>query len=390
MEPIVTIDDYERTARGTDQNPQQGLEGVNFTFLGLFGEVGTLLSALKKKKRDREAYIGYEETVLEDFGDVLWYFSNIATRAGLKLSSIATRANRKVTNWDSGDDGSGVTFAHIQNRKTTGEELTSTDFEEALLNMAGKVGLLLEDCHGQKIFGNRDALSGHLVEIFRALVDAANMADIDLHKAAQHNITKIHNRWPEVKKYPPLFDEDFGPLEQFPRTFEMHLVEHNHNNKSQVIQSRNGVIIGNPVTDNRRDQDDYRFHDAFHIAYAAILGWSPTLRGLFKLKRKSKPSIDETEDGARAVLIDEGISNLIFQHAVRLNYFERIDRLDYPLLKFIQEFVKGYEVENCPLWLWEKAILDGYSVFRRLRKSRKGIIKADLMARSVTFEELSS
>ena len=39
--------------------------------------------------------------------------------------------------------------------------------------------------------------------------------------------------------------------------------------------------------------DDYRFHDAFHYAYAAILGWSPVTRALFRLKRKSETDVDE-------------------------------------------------------------------------------------------------
>ena len=42
------------------------------------------------------------------------------------------------------------------------------------------------------------------------------------------------------------------------------------------------------------------FHDVFHLAYAAVLGWSPTTRALLKIKRKSRPEIDENEDGARA------------------------------------------------------------------------------------------
>ena len=124
----------------------------------------------------------------------------------------------------------------------------------------------------------------------------------------------------------------------------------------------------------------------FHLAYAAILGWSPVTRALFKVKRKSKPKVDETEDGARAALVEEGISNWIFSHACQLNYFESITTLDYPLLKAIQAQVKGYEVESCPLWLWEKAILEGYAMFRYLRAQRKGTVIADLNERSISFK----
>ena len=134
--------------------------------------------------------------------------------------------------------------------------------------------------------------------------------------------------------------------------------------------------------------DDYRFHDAFHLAYAAILGWSPVLRGLFKRKRKSKPKVDEAQDGARAILIEEGISTLVFHRALQLNHFQSISSLDYSLLKMIPEFVDGYEVEQCKLWEWEKAILEGFRMFRLLREKRKGIVIADLSERSVTFRDL--
>lgn len=59
----------------------------------------------------------------------------------------------------------------------------------------------------------------------------------------------------------------------------------------------------------------YRFHDVFHLAYAAVLGWSPVLRALLKCKRKSHPWLDENQDGARAILIEEGISTFVFNHA---------------------------------------------------------------------------
>lgn len=90
---IVTLNDYQIIARQTDQNKQSGLDGLTFPLLGLFGEVGTLLSALKKKQRDRDSFVGYNEAVIEEFGDVLWYFTNIASRASLSLSLLAQRKN---------------------------------------------------------------------------------------------------------------------------------------------------------------------------------------------------------------------------------------------------------------------------------------------------------
>ncbi|MFX5743284.1 pyrophosphatase, partial [Acinetobacter baumannii] len=67
-----------------------------------------------------------------------------------------------------------------------------------------------------------------------------------------------------------------------------------------VYQRSGGVFVGDRLTDNAAEPDDYRFHDVFHYAYIAVLGWSPVIRSLLRLKRKSVPKIDEVDDGARA------------------------------------------------------------------------------------------
>jgi NTP pyrophosphatase (non-canonical NTP hydrolase) len=383
---ILKLDDYQARALETDQIEQTGLEGLPYFLLGLFGEVGTLLSALKKKQRDRDSYIGYKEAVMEEFGDVLWYFTNIATRASIKLSTLAEKSLRDLKTWDKKKVSLG-TFEGIQTKKTRSSSATE-DFEAALISLAGKVGLLLHDLDLEKFVKNRYALSAHLVEIFRALIEAANIAEVNLADAALENLRKTNSRWPKKRKYPPLFDENYPKGEQLPRRMAFHIIEQTKNDKTQVIMQLKGVNVGSPLTDNRMVHDDYRFHDVFHLAYAAILGWSPTIRALLKVKRKTNPKVDDAEDGFRAILIEEGISTLIFQRAARLDCFKSIDSLDYPLLKLIPEFVHGYEVEKCPLWQWEKAILDGFAVFRKLKLHRQGIVIADLKKRIISFKEL--
>ncbi|MEN2469325.1 hypothetical protein [Burkholderia sp. GS2Y] len=62
----------------------------------------------------------------------------------------------------------------------------------------------------------------------------------------------------------------------------------------------------------------------FHLAYVAHLGWSPVIRALLKLKRKSDPKLDENEDGARAAIIEEGIATWIFNHADHHDFYENM------------------------------------------------------------------
>ena len=81
----------------------------------------------------------------------------------------------------------------------------------------------------------------------------------------------------------------------------------------------------------------------------AILHWSPTFRALLKCKRKSDPHVDETQDGARAIVVEEGLSVFVFSHAKTLAFFEGQTSLSFDLLKTVRQFVDGYEVAACPL-----------------------------------------
>jgi hypothetical protein len=66
----------------------------------------------------------------------------------------------------------------------------------------------------------------------------------------------------------------------------------------------------------------------------------------------------------------------------------KVGDLPFDLLKDIRQFVKGYEAEECPLWLWEEAILQGYAAFRFLRRHRKGRIHIDMNNHRLDIEAL--
>jgi NTP pyrophosphatase (non-canonical NTP hydrolase) len=194
----VGLDEYQRFTTRTDRNERPGTEGLDFVLLGLFGEVGSLLSALKKKQRDKDAFIAYHDAVIEELGDALWYFANASLRAGLSLSSIAGRAPATLDNWDYHGLSQAVTFADLQqsNRAFMGP-IAGDVVEHRLLVLAGKVGQLLEDWSSKRIATNRDVLSADLVEIFRALLIAADDAEVSLDEAARRNVVKTLGRWPD-------------------------------------------------------------------------------------------------------------------------------------------------------------------------------------------------
>jgi hypothetical protein len=50
--------------------------------------------------------------------------------------------------------------------------------------------------------------------------------------------------------------------------------------------------------------------------------------------------------------VEEGLTAWIFARAKELDYFKGQKGVSFDLLKTVQQFISGYEVEDCPLKLW--------------------------------------
>ena len=383
----LTIQDYASQALTTDQRSDSG--SLTFPLLGLFGETGSLLSEVKKKQRDRASYLGYAAAVVEELGDVLWYLTAVAARGGVSLGDIAGNLNRGYADWQHAPNDA-LSFASLQPAIMTRRSEPTPAFEKTLLQLAGEVGLLMTDHEAGRLTNNQPALAGRLVAIVRTMIQAANEAGVTLEAAAVKNLNKIFDRWPRERIYPAPLDESAEAEEQLPRDLYVDVFERKVRGQTYVFQRCNGLNIGDRLTDNAMTADDYRFHDVFHYAYVAVLTWSPVIRALFRLKRKSDPKIDEAEDGARATLIEEGVATWIFGQAAALNLFAdvKVGELPFDMLKHVRQFVAGYEAEQIPLWLWEEAILQGYAAFRFLREHRRGRLHIDTNNRRLTIEKL--
>lgn len=383
----LTLRDYAEKALKTDRGTDN--RSLEFPLLGLFGETGSLLSEVKKKQRDEASYVGYAANVVEEFGDVLWYLTIVAARGGINLADIAANLGGGLFSSESAPD-SAVTFAALQPEHMPQLGKPTPAFEQQLLQLAGEVGLLVIDHQASRLEDNSLTLMGRLLAIMRTLIQAANDAGVTLEAAAVKNLHKTRDRWPESKEYPPLLDRTANIEEQLPRQLSVEIFERNVGGNIYVFQRCNEINIGDRLTDNAIMADDYRFHDVFHYAYAAILGWSPVMRALFRLKRKSDPTIDDAEDGARAILIEEGVATWIFGQAKELNLFQGVKagELPFDMLKNIRQFVKGYECDELPLWLWEDAILQGFAAFRFLRQHRRGKVMLDMSRRTLSVEPL--
>jgi NTP pyrophosphatase (non-canonical NTP hydrolase) len=78
----MELNEYQRRATESDQRPGTEGEAILIPLLGLAGEAGSLLSEYKKRIRDKDGYPLFTERVKEELGDVLWYLSNLTTKAG--------------------------------------------------------------------------------------------------------------------------------------------------------------------------------------------------------------------------------------------------------------------------------------------------------------------
>lgn len=283
----LSFDDYQRQAAETDLDPEGS---ALVPLLGLGGEVGALLAEFKKKsRRDGVAYTGFDEAVLTELGDILWYLAALARRVDVPLSEVA-----------------------------------------------------------------------------------------------RQNLRKTRSRWhPEFSTASIALDSGFPDTERLPRQFIVEFSSHDTLGRRVVRMRIGNDWIGDPIDDNARNPDGYRFHDAFHLAYAAMLGWSPILRALLKRKRKSDPSVDRAEDGARACATEEAIAALVFAMSKPYDFFEGAQHVDESILNSVTVVARGLEVDVRTTGEWERAILAGFEVWRALRAANGGTVCVDLDIREI-------
>jgi NTP pyrophosphatase (non-canonical NTP hydrolase) len=330
---------------------------------GLLGEAGSVLAEVKKRQREQGVYPDHLDSLGEELGDSLWYFVRLVDLVDRPLlDSIArerTRAGRRPT------------------------LMSALDLGAAAGRTVAALGLR-----------DQSVLREALLAAWVALERVARATGTTLEQAASANLHKTQSRWPRESARPgwpraadyyPPFDADVPPEDRLPRDLAVEFIERKRGVRKQVILRINGINVGSRINDNITDPDHYRYHDIFHLSYAVFLGWSPVIRDLLRCKRKSNPELDENQDGARAVIIEEAISALAFSRAKHARYLEGATQVDYDLLKSIAEFVRGYEVEVVPVWQWERAILEGFRVFRLLRSQRGGHVALSLTHRTLRY-----
>lgn len=327
---------------------------------GLLGETGGIVSELKKKERERDGYPAYRNALIEELGDWLWYFVRFCDVTSQDLLKSLPDHPR---NDEADPQRAAFALFRSCSRLASMEEMS----DHACL----------------------DSLWGAYLAVLGAV--HTRLEDI-----TKDNLEKVTSLWwehancshPPASAYLALFDDNDGLLEEdrFPRQIEFEFRELKKSDGAVTGSLRvQGLNIGARLTDNIAEDDHYRLHDVFHIANMVYLGWSPVLRALLNCKRKSLPNVDENQDGARAIVIEEAVTAAVFQQAKKLRFFERVDHVGYDLLKLIRTLVAGYEVERVHLWQWDIAIRRGFEVFRQLRENHGGFVSVHLPKRQMKY-----
>lgn len=421
----MLVSEYDTFVRATDQSAEKSLEDRwDIAIYGLVGEIGSVLSAVKKQLLGAGAEISRlaSNEIKEELGDVLWYSFSLAQING-KPANILAQDIADLRIELSGKEAWATKFREALSKEKcdefleaaeyfpSSENVTFDDYQNlAFLTARTNKKVLLEVCLAvlwqlgaqllrRKLPGVELELNTSVAEkpVERALGEIAwhvsalaRLYDLSLDSVVEANKLKVSFRMTRGEPT-PLHDQSVPRADQqFPRKFEIAFLTVGKGHSRMYMSGRQ---IGDELTSNSYEDDGYRFHDVFHIANAAILGWSPVLRSVLGRKRKYDAQIDEVQDGARATIVEEAIVKVTHSEGVRLagypteivQFFSRRSDITFRFLDLIHAFVVGLEVANNKYWEWEDAIMEGHRVFYELNKEEQGTVSVDLDARTIKF-----
>jgi NTP pyrophosphatase (non-canonical NTP hydrolase) len=429
----MLVSAYDQFVQDSDQSRDKDDETrFDIALYGLAGEIGSVVSAVKKRlltEGGKEKWNAANGEIEEELGDVIWYCFLLARLANPKkpinifshdienlrkeLSGTSERSERIRSVLDKSKVDEFLKAAKDFPRMTRTMEFS--DYQNlAFLTARTPDRTLVEVCLAvlwqlsAQLF--RSKLPDIELELNKSIVDRpfnqslgeiawhiaalASIYGLNLGDIAKLNKAKVSYRLD--RDHPtPLHDEEYTDSERIPRKFKIAVVTIGAGRSRMYL---NGRRLGDDLTDNAHDEDGYRFHDMMHLANAAKLGWSPVLRSLMNKKRRSRPIVDEVEDGARAKIVEEAIIKAIHSEGQRLSadsisdsegkpekLFSNGSEITFRFLKFIHNFVNGLEVSKNRYWEWEDAIVAGHDLFYKLRCEGQGTISVDLNTRTVDY-----
>src|ERR1700684_1673046 len=84
----MNLNEYQKHAFATARIDWADAAKRHIPAFGAIGELGSLVSELKKSLRDGKAYTEGETNLIEEFGDVLWYLAALCSHYGFNLADL--------------------------------------------------------------------------------------------------------------------------------------------------------------------------------------------------------------------------------------------------------------------------------------------------------------
>ena len=265
-----------------------------------------------------------------------------------------------------------------------------------LLGLVGEVGGLLGEYKKRLRDGEThrsfpDEVAEELGDILWYVANVADKFGLDLEAIAEDNLRKVSDRWLRPGQQRHLYDAGLPVRQQLPRKFEYRFEKRCVEGISKVIMvdRLRGTDTGNALTDNAYEDDGYRFHDVMHLAFAALLGWSPVLRKLLRnekrITNRIPVEVDNAEDGGRGQVVEEAIVAAAYVYASEHGFLRGIEVVDWQLLRHITKMTQKLEVRDRSTWEWNEVLLRGFSVWADLRDHNGGTVVGDLERGTIEF-----
>lgn len=264
------------------------------------------------------------------------------------------------------------------------------------LGLAGEAGSVLTTLKklirdGEGFGSFNEKLTEELGDVLWYISSIASHNNISLEDIAKINLSKTQDRFDELDlKTIARLDKSY--VEQFPDSFIVNFIEEEGENELLEVkmiwekQPDNELIeLGDPLTDNSRIPNDYRYHDVFHLGHIAFLGWSPVIRHLMKLKRRSDSVTLDAEDRGRPQVAEEAITLIIYNYAKGNKMLRSSDRIDTELLNTIKQLVVDLEVANVSSNQWEKTIIESYKIFHKVVENKGGKVLVSPVDRMLQY-----
>ena len=292
------------------------------------------------------------------------------------------------------------------NRAATTDNLGENEkaIRIALFGIAGEAGSVVSEAKkwfrdGRPLPNLQDRVGGELGDLLWYIALLARRLDIDLNEVATLNLEKADELWSSSLPPLPDYDNHSYDSQKLLRQMRIRFEEDRSGRVPIVCMIPEGKLaervesnptkstdqLGDDLDDNATIDDGYRYHDIIHLGHATVLGWSPVLRSLMGAKRRNVGDCDRVEDGARAIALEEGLVAFVFNYME--SYEFDTDAIGWDLLKHIRRTVKGLEVASQPFAAWRNAYRQAFSIFRKLKEKRGGVVECDLDKRELRFVE---